>query len=792
MPSTAECWELYEQMFRIRQFELAAQKLYQAGEMPGFIHLYIGQEAVAVGVCAHLQREDWITSTHRGHGHALAKGVPAGVLLAELYGKASGCCGGRGGSMHLYSREVGLFGTNGFVGGGLPATVGLGLGAKLRGTGRVAVAFFGDGAVNHGAFHEAANLAAVQGAPVVFVCENNLYATATPLGMATRNTDLASRGAAYGLPGVAVDGNDVLAVWEATRLAVEQARNGEGPTLIEAKTYRLVGHHEGDPPAGSYRSTEEVMLWMTRCPLTRLRRSFLETGQVSTQEVEEIEKRVLLQIEEAIAFARNSAFPEPSSVGAHVWANPLNPPVAQERVEGDSGLCVEQSWIDAVCQGIAEEMRANPHLIYLGEGIGERGGSFAHTKGLWKEFGPERVIDTPISELGFTGAALGASASGCRAIADLMFADFLFEAASQIIQQAGKLRYMSNGQIGAPVIVRAAIGAVEKGAGPHHSGTYYPIWAHCPGMIIVVPSNPSDAKALMKTALHASDPVLFLEHKALFGMRGRVPVEGRYLPFGRAAIVREGTGLTLVTCGELVHRSLEASAILEHRGVDCEIIDLRTIVPLDMDTILGSIAKTGRLLIVDEAFPMCGIGAEISARVMEEAFDELDAPVGRLHPLPATHPCSPILQKAMMVTVDKIVESAQSVMNGRPIAPHWASEMRQGMVPPSRHDVPSGASLPLSGVVSTPVRAANGEVPILVPNQDLTVTEATVLRWLKRVGDRVQASEGIVEVETAKALILVEAPSAGIITSILVEEGTSVAISSRQPLGTIRGEFPSV
>src|SRR5262249_26555876 len=223
------------------------QEVYKKGEMPGFIHLYVGEEATAVGVCAHLRPSDWITSTHRGHGHALAKGVAPKAVLAELYGKATGCCGGRGGSMHLYSVAEGLFGTNGFVGAGIPLAVGLGLSAKTRGTDQVAVAFFGDGAVNHGTFHEGINFAGVQNAPVIFVCENNLYATATPLSIATLNTEVASKAAAYGIPGVAVDGNDVLAVWEVMRQAALRARTGEGPTLIEAKTYRTVGHHEGDP-----------------------------------------------------------------------------------------------------------------------------------------------------------------------------------------------------------------------------------------------------------------------------------------------------------------------------------------------------------------------------------------------------------------------------------------------------------------------------------------------------------------------------------------------------------------
>ena len=279
-------------MVLLRQFELTAQKQYKAGRMPGFIHLYVGEEAVAVGVCAHLRPDDGITSTHRGHGHALAKGVPAKTLMAELYGKGTGCSGGRGGSMHLYDVASGLYGTNGFVGGGIPIAVGIGLSAKVRKTDLVAVPFFGDGAANHGAFHESINLAAAQNLPVIFVCENNLYATATPLSVATRNTDIASRAAAYGIPGVAVDGNDVLAVWKTMSRAVERARSGNGPTLIEAKTYRTVGHHEGDPLVGTYRTQEELDVWKARCPILRFRNWLLSEGMATEEQFIGIEERV--------------------------------------------------------------------------------------------------------------------------------------------------------------------------------------------------------------------------------------------------------------------------------------------------------------------------------------------------------------------------------------------------------------------------------------------------------------------------------------------------------------------
>lgn len=791
-----ELLTLYERMKLIRHFELAAQEVYRKGEMPGFIHLYVGEEAVAAGVCAHLRPDDWITSTHRGHGHALAKGVSPKRVMAELYGRATGCCGGRGGSMHLYSAVDGLFGTNGLVGAGIPPAVGVGLSAKARGTDQVAVAFFGDGAVNHGAFHESINFAGAQDAPVLFVCENNLYATATPLSVATKNTDIASRAAAYGIPGIAVDGNDVIDVWRATKEAVDRARSGKGPTLLEARTYRTVGHHEGDPLVGTYRTQAELDQWKERCPIAALERRLLDADLATPAALAEIDERVRAKIAEALEFSRQSAQPDPEKATEHVWAEPLHAPIPDHPAAGATQV---QGWLDAVRDGIAEEMRLDPAILYLGEGTGERGGSFAHTKGLWAEFGGGRLIDTPISELGFTGAAIGASATGCRTVADLMFVDFLFDAASQIVHQAAKLRYMSNGQIGVPMVIRASWGTV-KNTGPHHSGSYHPIWAHCPGLIVVVPSTPADAKGLIKTALRARDPVLFLEPKALFSTKGPVPTGEHLVPFGVARILRSGTQLSLVSCGTPVHRCLEAAEVLARAGIECEVIDLRSIVPLDVATIVASVAKTGRLLIVDEGHAMCGIGAEVAAAVMEEAFDELDAPIGRLHPEAVPQPFSPAHENAIIVTTDRIIAAAKGVIAGTPPVPRrlqgqggggrsggsggGSGEERRLEGAGSTASVSAMASPPLNpppAQVKPSATECGTRVPIILPNQDLTITEATVVGWKKKVGEYVKANEEVVEVETDKAIFGVEAPVSGRLVEIVAPEGSIV------PLGETLG-----
>ncbi|MDB5523395.1 MAG: dehydrogenase [Rhizobium sp.] len=764
---------LFERMVLLRRFETVAQAACRRGETPGFLHLYIGEEATGVGICAHLRRTDWITSTHRGHGHALAKGGNPGRIMAELFGKVDGICGGRGGTMHLYDKSIGLFGTNGIVGAGIGHATGAGMSARQQGRDDIGVSFFGDGASNHGAFHEVLNFAAVQRAPAVFVCENNLYATATPLNTVTLNTDIASKAAAYGMPGVAVDGNDVFAVWMVMKDACERARAGKGPTLIEARTYRTVGHHEGDPVIGTYRTQEELDAWVKRDPIDMFRRQLIEDYGIATaEELAGIDARIDKIVQDALQFARQSPEPDPATVRRHVYQSPINPPEALRlQVVRETRT---QGWLEAVRDGIAEEMRANRNILYFGEGTGERGGSFAHTKGLWDEFGAERMVDTPISEQGFTATAVGASATGAPTVSDLMFADFIFETAGQIFMQAAKLRYMSNGQMSAPMVVRVGAGALRS-SGPHHSGSYHPMFAHMPGLIVCVPSNPADAKGLMKTALRAGDPVMMLEPKALFSSKGEVPVGEYYVPFGVARIAREGRDITLVSAGQQVQKTLEAAEILAIEGISAEVIDLRTIMPLDIETIVESVRKTHRLLVIDEAWAMCGIGAEIAQAINELAFDELDAPAGRLHTAPTSHPFAPVLERAILVDTARIVEGVRGVIAGKPPVPdHWyagggkiAAAAVTAAVPKAEAARPQQAARPGSGE------------PILMPFGDLTVSEGKLIKWLKTVGDQVKQGELVAEIETDKAVVEIEAPVSGVISAVEQSVGAMVPMGGR-------------
>ena len=319
-PTREQVLKLYGQMAKIRRTEEQLAKAYLSGSIPGACHTYVGQEAVATGVCAHLRHDDAVFSTHRGHGHALAKGVPPREVAAELFGKVTGCSRGRGGSMHLFSPEVGMMGTSGIVGPCILQATGAGYSAKLLKTDRVAVAFFGDGAVNNGAFHEGINMAAIWDLPVLFVCENNMYATEVPFASATRNVNVAERGPGYGIRAVAVDGNDVLAVWNVAHEATSRARAGGGPTLIECKTYRTRAHSEGMRDAG-YRTADEVASWRARDPLIVLRQRLEADGMIAMAELDAIDDQAQARAEDAIRFAQDSPWPDPTTAADHVYSS---------------------------------------------------------------------------------------------------------------------------------------------------------------------------------------------------------------------------------------------------------------------------------------------------------------------------------------------------------------------------------------------------------------------------------------------------------------------------------------
>lgn len=655
--SGADPLALYRTMLVIRLVEERLAKSHQRGLIHGACHTYVGQEAVATGVCAHLDNEDAVFSTHRGHGHALAKGMEPKELMAELYGRESGCSRGRGGSMHLFAPEIGMMGTSGIVGPCILQATGAGYSSLVTKSQRVGVAFFGDGAVNNGAFHEGLNMAAIWKLPVLFVCENNQFATEVPFDTVAGNPSVAARGAAYGIPSVELDGNDVLAIEAAASEALQRARSGGGPTLLECKTYRTRAHAEGMGDF-TYRTREEVEEWKTRCPIARLKKHLLEKRLADETELKAIEMEIAELTESAHAFAENSPYPTAESATTHVYAEGTGA-TGKEAPIVHAG-CRELSFMKATLEALTEEMARNPGIFVLGEGIGQRGGNFATTAGLFALHGPERLRDTPICERGFVGLAAGAAMTGTRPVVDFMFADFVLDAAGEIINQIAKMQYMSSGRLKMPVLLRGCIG-IGHSAATHHSGSYYAMYAHYPGLRVVVPSSPRDAKGLLKTALTCDDPVLFLEHRELMAVKGPVPEGEYFIEFGRAAVVREGSDLTVVALALMVHKTLEACESLAKEGISVELIDPRTVSPLDTETILRSVAKTGRLLIVDEDFAHCGVSAEIAAQLADRGFDDLDAPIRRLNGKPSPTPYSPTLENAVVPDAMAIADAIRAL-----------------------------------------------------------------------------------------------------------------------------------
>lgn len=650
---------LYRTMQLIRQTEEQLARCHQRGLVHGACHTYVGQEAVATGVCSHLRRDDVVFSTHRGHGHALAKGLPPVELIAELFGRETGCSRGRGGSMHLFAPEIGLMGTSGIVGPCIHQAAGAGYSFKLLKTDRVAVAFFGDGAVNNGAFHEGLNMASIWKLPVLFICENNQFATEVPFRYSSGNSSVASRGAAYGMPGIEVDGNDVLAVVEAAGEAVARARAGAGPTLIECKTYRTRPHSEGMGDY-TYRTRDEVNAWRERCPIKRLRAELIAKNVATEKELDAIDAEIQAELAGANQAAEQAALPDAMAAATHVYAEETGDR-RQEAAPSPSSIQREVSFAAATLEALDHEMARNPGIFVLGEGIGVRGGNFATTAGLFAKYGAERLCDTPICERGFVGLGCGAAMTGTRPIIDFMFIDFLNDAFGELINQIAKMQYMSSGRLKMPILLRGCIG-IGHAAATHHSGSYHSIYAHIPGLRVVVPSTPYDAKGLFTCALRCNDPVLFLEPRELMSSKGPVPTEPYEIEFGHARIAREGRDVTVVAIGFMVQRSLIAAEQLANESISVEVIDPRTVSPLDTDTILASVKKTGRLLIVDEAFAPCSLGAEIAARVSDAGFDDLDAPIRRLNGAFCPTPYSPLLEKAVIPQVEDIARAVRELI----------------------------------------------------------------------------------------------------------------------------------
>ena len=627
--------EMHRRMLLIRGFEQRVAALYRDGEVPGFVHLSIGQEAAAVGACWPLRPSDVVTSTHRGHGHCLAKGLDPLGMFAELMGRDGGTNRGRGGSMHIADPTIGIFGANGIVAAGLPIAVGAAAAAQLRDDGNVAVAFFGDGAPAQGAFHEALNLASVWRLPVVFFCENNGYAEFSPVST-QHATTLDRRAAGYGLEHVAVDGNDVVATAEAMAEVVGRVRAGGGPVVVEATTYRWHGHYEGDPQR--YRTPEEVREWEGRDPLVVHERRLREAG-VGDDDLKALETSVTEALDAAVEAARALAPPAVSSL--HDFVVRARPEVPEPPAPPEDAEVFRM--MDAVHDALEVELASDERVFVAGIDVGEGGNVFGLTRGLRDRFG-DRVRDTPICETAVVGLGVGAAMAGMRPVVEVMYLDFLGVCFDQLLNQAAKLPFMTGGAAEMALTVRTQFGA-GRSSGSQHSQSLEALLAHVPGLTVVMPSTPADTYGLLRSAIQDPNPVVFIENRLLYGMRGPRPPADHLVPIGRSKVVRPGTDVTVISVSRMVHEALAAAESVE---ASVEVIDLRTVAPLDMEPVLASVRKTGRLLIAHEAVVPFGIGAEIAATVAREAFWDLDAPIERVGAAATPAPYAPELEAAWL------------------------------------------------------------------------------------------------------------------------------------------------
>jgi 2-oxoisovalerate dehydrogenase E1 component len=644
--------DAYRSMFTIRRFEERVLELRRADQFAGSTHLCAGQEAIPVGALAALGPEDRVVATYRGHGWAIACGVPLPALMAEICHRATGVNGGRGGSAHLMAPEHGLLGENSIVGAGVPIAAGAALAAQIAGTGRVVAVSIGDGATSQGATHEALVFAAYRRLPLVVICENNGWSEMTPIDRIVPGGDLAARAPALGMAGASVDGNDPTAVRDAVAEAGERGRAGGGPTFIEARCHRLWAHYNAD--VEHYRPKADCEAAEAADPVAALRARLVDAG-VAEADLSALEAGVEGAIATAAGAALSAPAPDPRTAREHVHAAPAR--------GGDTGEPAEErelTYGKAVNEALRRELAARPEVLVYGEDVGHAGGIFGVTRTLQEEFGERRVFDTPIAEAAILGSAVGAALEGMRPVVEVMWGDFLLVALDQLVNQAANIRYVSRGRHAAPLVVRTQQGAVP-GSCAQHSQSLEALLAHIPGLRIGVPSTPQDAHAMLRAAVADDDPVVLFEARALYQRKQNVRLGGEREGVGGARVRREGDDVAILSWGPMALAAEEAAEALAGRGVEATVVDLRWLAPLDDGAIATAVERTNRVVIAHEANLTGGFGAEIAARIVERHFGELDAPVRRVGAPDVRLPPAPSLQAALLPSADSIAKAAENL-----------------------------------------------------------------------------------------------------------------------------------
>jgi len=679
--------QMLQYLLLIREFE---QKLLSEfsdkGKVHGPLHSSIGQEAVAVGATATLQRKDMITSTHRGHHHFLAKtlfyylpenydprkdDVPSAMyeicskLMAEILGLSAGYCLGRGGSMHLAEKKSGVIGNNAIVGGGISIATGAALKEKLTGGDAVAITYFGEGAINQGVFAECANMAALWKLPVIFLLENNLYSVATYVANSIGVTPVAKRGLGFGLTCYVVDGMSPTAVRCCVQEAREIAVSGRGPVLIECLTYRY--KHQGgsqDGTAFGYRTREEIEEWKKKDPCVNYPRQLKEHKTITSEQFKRMKETAEKVIQQACSFARRQPAADTLHITEGLHSDGSELTELNYRELEDYTETKKLRYVESISATLRNWMEKDSSVFVIGEEVGRLGGAFAATKGLYKQF-PERTIDAPISEAGFTGMGLGAALCGSRPVVEIMYPDFTMVAADALMNQIPKVRYAYGNQFDVPLVVRTRC-AIGSGYGAQHSLDPAAVYALYPGWRIVAPSCPFDVIGLLNTAMASRDPVLFIEHALLYNSRGPVPKDDMdfAIPFGKAKVYGDGADLVIVSYSYMLTVCLEAVRQMEKEGIHCTVVDLRTLdyLHIDWDCLKGQLERIGRMLICEQA-PLHGsVGAQIADELQRQCFGFLDTPIQRVGSADIPVPVSKTMEAAAIVQPEDVIKAIRRAL----------------------------------------------------------------------------------------------------------------------------------
>lgn len=610
---------LYKEILLPRMIEEKMLLLLRKGKISKWFS-GIGQEAISVGVAMALDKDEYILPMHRNLGVFTVRNLPLSKLFKQLQGKYNGFSKGRERSFHFGTNDYHIVGMISHLGPQMGIADGIGLGSLHRKEKKVTAVFTGDGGTSEGDFHEALNVAAVWSLPVIFIIENNCYGLSTPVNEQYKCEDLVDRGIGYGIESLQIDGNNILAVYDTIKTYAESIRNNPRPLLLECKTFRMRGHEEAS--GTKYVPKELFIEWEKKDPVINYESYLYDEGILNDAEIEAVRNQFKKEIDKAL----DETFSEPEvSADTRKEITDVYAPYSQKIINPKSNKKSPKRFVDAVSDGLKQSLEKYDDLIIMGQDIAEYGGVFKVTENFYQKFGKDRIRNTPLCESAILGAALGLSIKGIKSVVEMQFADFVTSGFNQIVNNLAKIHYRW-GQ-NADVVVRMPCGA-GVGAGPFHSQSNEAWFFHTPGLKIFYPSNPYDAKGLIAAAIEDPNPVMFFEHKALYrSITEDIPDDYYTVETGKAGVVAEGDDVSIITYGFGVHWA--KNVLKNNPDISADLIDLRTLMPWDKETVERSVAKTGKAIVLHEDTLTGGIGAEIAAHISEHCFHKLDAPVMR-------------------------------------------------------------------------------------------------------------------------------------------------------------------